>query len=132
MSWNSRSKLNFVQYCKQIDTHTHTHTHTKLDCTLRKKILNLVQRVSCRMVDDASFSCESPSLDLNFCYPSLNLGCIYFPRKSSTLPVLEISCFLPKVLCFSPKSALALYLRQIPAIPIQTPGCLSHQGNIHI
>jgi hypothetical protein len=25
------------------------------------------------MVDDASVLCESPSMELNFCYPSLNL-----------------------------------------------------------
>jgi hypothetical protein len=50
MSWNSRSKLNFAQCFKQIDT------HTKLECTLKKKskLLNYTQRVSGGMVDDAS------------------------------------------------------------------------------
>jgi hypothetical protein len=45
-------------------------------------------------------------------------------------PVLEISWILPKVLSFSPKSALAWCRRQVPVTPIQLPGCPSHQGNI--
>jgi histidinol phosphatase-like enzyme len=32
-SWNSKSKLNFVQCFKQI----YTCTHTQLECTLKKK-----------------------------------------------------------------------------------------------
>jgi hypothetical protein len=65
-----------------------TQTHTKLECTLKKKkdfkiiprgiILGILG-----MVADASvLVCESPSLVLNFCYPSLNLSCGYFPGKA--------------------------------------------------
>jgi hypothetical protein len=39
-------------------------------------------------------------LELNFWYPSLNLSCGYFPGKSSTPKVLEVSCILPKMLSF--------------------------------
>jgi hypothetical protein len=52
------------------------------------------------------FSCESPSLELNFWHLSLNLSCGLFPEKSSTPPptpppaVLVVSCILPKVLSF--------------------------------
>jgi hypothetical protein len=75
------------------------------------------------------FSYDSPSLELNFCYPFLNLGCICFPRKSSTPPVLEVVCIFPKELSFfPPKSALALCLRhKVPVTPTQTPGCPGHQ-----
>jgi hypothetical protein len=31
------------------------------------------------------FSCESPSLELNFCYSSLNLSCGYFLGKAHPL-----------------------------------------------
>jgi hypothetical protein len=40
------------------------------------------------------FSCESPSLELNFCYPSLKLGCGYFPGKAQTPPPPSTGDFL--------------------------------------
>jgi hypothetical protein len=60
------------------------------------------------------FSCESPSLELNFCYLFINLGCGFFPGKAQlTPPILEVSCILPKVLsfylcCFSSWSILLM------------------------
>jgi hypothetical protein len=106
MSWNSRNKLNFAQYFKQIDT------HKELECSVKKKLLKLYQRASWWngwwMMH--LFSCQSPSLELNFCCPSLNFICGYFPRNS-TPPVLEVSCILPKVLfylCYSPSWSILL------------------------
>jgi hypothetical protein len=46
------------------------------------------------------FSCEFPSLELNFCFTSLNLSCGYFLGKAQLPPVLEVFCILPKVLSF--------------------------------
>jgi hypothetical protein len=40
------------------------------------------------------FFCESPSLDLNFCYPSLNFGCV-FPWERFNPLILGVSCILP-------------------------------------
>jgi hypothetical protein len=42
----------------------------------------------------------------------------------------EVFCILQKVLSLSPKSVLALCLRQVPVTPTQPPGCPGHQGNI--
>jgi hypothetical protein len=96
MSWNSRSKLNFSQCFKQIHTHTHkirVHFQKKPNifkpypegCLVEWWMIHL-------------FSCESPSLKLNFCYLSFNLSYSYFPGKAQHPPrlVLEISYILPK------------------------------------
>jgi hypothetical protein len=40
------------------------------------------------------------SLELNFCYPSLNLVCVYFPRKSSTLQYWRFLTIYPKCFLF--------------------------------
>jgi hypothetical protein len=66
-------------------THTHTHTHTIRVHAQKKKKPNfqiIPRGLSGGMVD--LFSCESPSLEMNFCYPSLNLSCGYFPEKAQT------------------------------------------------
>jgi hypothetical protein len=78
MSWNSRSKLNFAQCCTPIDTHKiRVHSQKK------KKTFKLYPEgclVKWWMMH--LFFCESPSLEMNFCYPSLNLGCGYFLGKA--------------------------------------------------
>jgi hypothetical protein len=90
------------------------------------------------------FSCESPFLELNFCYSSLNLGCVYFPRKRlspytggflhfihipgglfNPRPILDISYILPKMLPLPQESALALWLRQVPVTPTKPPDVLT-------
>jgi hypothetical protein len=75
MSWNSRSKLNFAQCFKQIDTYTHTiGVHSQ-----KQKPFKIIPRgLSSGMVDDASVFCESLSSEQKFCYPSFNLSCVYF------------------------------------------------------
>jgi hypothetical protein len=40
------------------------------------------------------FSCVSPSLELDFCYSSLNLGCV-FPQEKAQSLILEDFCILP-------------------------------------
>jgi hypothetical protein len=60
------------------------------------------------------FSCESPSLEMNFCYPYLNLSCGCFPgrAKAPSHQQLEVLCILPKVrssyMCCSPTWSVLL------------------------
>jgi hypothetical protein len=78
VSWNFRSKLNFVQCFRQIDTFTH------LECTLKKnKKLKLYPEgypVEWWMMHP--LFCESHSLEPNFCYLCLNLSFGYLPGKA--------------------------------------------------
>jgi hypothetical protein len=72
MSWNSRSKLNFAQCCKQIDTHK-IRVHSQKNLLKPQPEGYLVEWWMMHL-----FSCESSPLEVNFCYPSLNLSCGYF------------------------------------------------------
>jgi hypothetical protein len=81
------------------------------------------------------FSCEYTSLELNFCYPSLNLGCGYFLGKAQhprtpPHPVLEVSCILSKVLsfylCCSPSWSVLLVRK-----PIRCSTSLIPKGVLH-
>jgi hypothetical protein len=63
MSWDSRSKLNFAQYFKQIHIHTHTHTHAlthrhthtiRVPSQKRENFEIIPRGPSGGMVDDAS------------------------------------------------------------------------------
>jgi hypothetical protein len=131
MSWNSRSKLNFAQCFKQIHTHTHTRVYSQ-----KKKLFKPYPEgypVEWWMMH--LFSCEYTSLELNFCYPSLNLGCGYFLGKAQhprtpPHPVLEVSCILSKVLsfylCCSPSWSVLLVRK-----PIRCSTSLIPKGVLH-
>jgi hypothetical protein len=74
------------------------------------------------------FSCESPSLELTFCYPSLNLGVTISSGKDQPPSTGGFLDFTQSAL--SLKSALVLCLRQVPVTLTQPLGCLGLQGNI--
>jgi hypothetical protein len=106
MSWNSRSKLNFAQCCKQNDT------CKKCEWTFRKPCLKscLVEWWMIHL-----FSCKSPSLKLNFCYPHLNLSYgLPWEKSNSPLPIWEISLILHKASIYL-QSPLAFVPETIPS-----------------
>jgi hypothetical protein len=72
-------------------------------------------------------------LELNFCYPSLNLGCGYFLGKAQQPPppqVLKVSCILPKVLsfylCCYPSWSTLLVRKRSRCSTSLIPGGVSH------
>jgi hypothetical protein len=80
MSWNSRKKLNFAQHCKQIGTHT-IRVHAQKNLFKPQPEGYPVEWWMMHL-----FFCESTSLELNFCYSSLDLSCGYFQGWAQTTP----------------------------------------------
>jgi hypothetical protein len=88
------------------------------------------------------FSCESHSLELNFCYPSLNLGCVFswekaqppywrflafypYPRETIQYPILGISYILLISLGEYTTSCIGgfLYFTQVLPLPQESALC---------
>jgi hypothetical protein len=111
----------------------YTHTHTQLEYTLRKTFLNHNQRAI--WWNDGSCICslvESPSLELNFCCPSLNLSCGDFPGTAQ-LPYPQYWRFLafyPKCflfyLCCSFSWSICLVRKPGKCSTFLIPGSISH------
>jgi hypothetical protein len=120
MSWNSRSKLNFSQWRKQIDTHRH-----KIRVHSQKYLLkpypegNTVEWWMMHL-----FSCKSPSLEVIFVTHPLTLVVAISPGKVQPPQYWRFLAFYSK--CFLSTWSIWLVRKPGRCSTFLIPGGVSH------